>query len=191
METEKRDIHSNFLHPIEKRFLADKFNAIIDVAPPTEIDSRIQAEANALGMNLKNDFHITIVGSKNGRALKELSHDTELETYIAEKFNSADWSYILLPEYYQMQKFYEREALTKSGYGEEVPEHHRYTIIQKVELPDLEKFYFELNERTNLNLPIPIPHITIYSGAEYEPMAQRGLGIDSQDDFNKYLLRSL
>lgn len=191
MENEKRDIHLNFLHPIEKRFIVDKFTAIVDIEPPTEIDSRIQGEAKALGMHQKNDFHITVIGNKNGRAIKELPDGPGMETYLAEKFNNTDWNYLLLPEYYQIQKFYGREALSKSGYSEEVPEHNRYTIIQKIILPDLEKFYMDLNERTGLNLPVPVPHITLFSGAEYEPLAQRGIGVDTEVDFKKYLQRSL
>ena len=42
-----------------------------------------------------------------------------------------------------------------------------------------------------LKLTSPFPHITLFSGSDYEPMANKGIGIYFQDDFNKYLKMKL
>lgn len=192
MENESREIYSEYLIPQEMKFIPEKMNALLHIEGPTQIEERVISAAANLKMEQKGDFHLTVIGSKNGRSLLEsVKTDSGIEKFIKEQFESQIWEYRLLPEYYHLQKFYDRAALNKSGYGEEVSEHNRYTIIQMAELPDLDSFYKEINKRTQLNLPTPLPHVTLFSGADYEPLASRGIGVESKEDFDKYQPKSI
>lgn len=132
---------------------------------------------------------------RNGRILKKFLLDDPtqagLEDFIGDQFEKCAWEYRLLPDYFLMEKFYSRDELEKSGYGEDVPEHRRTTLIQKIELPDLQEFYAAVNSATGLALPLPFPHVTLFSGSDYQPMAQRGIGIYSKKDFHDSLKKRL
>ena len=194
-QPEHREAESGFLIPNEKQFISENLNAMIGIDRPAVIDARAASEAESLGLAAKDEFHVSVIATRNGKILKKfmLDHPAQigLEDFIKKQFEDRAWNYRLLPEYFLMEKFYTRAELEKSGYGEDVPEHHRRTLIQKIELPDLAGFYAAVNTETGLALPLPFPHVTLFSRADYAPLAQRGIGIYSEKDFRDTLKKTL
>lgn len=195
MERIQRPEAQGFLVPRERTFVPETLNALLGIEKPTEIEARALDEARSLGLGKKDEFHASVIASRNGKILKKALADSPdkdaLADLIRREFESREWRYRLLPEYCLMEKFYDRAELDKSGYGTEIPEQKRQTLIQKIELPDLAGFYAAINQATGLELPSPFPHITLFSGSDYAPMAQRGIGIYSKKDFHDSLKKQL
>ena len=99
--------------------------------------------------------------------------------------NEFSWEYSLTDEYFLQENHYTKNNLKDSGY-EDLTEHKRITIVQKVNLSDLKLFYKKLNSLLGVDINIPAPHITLFSWSDYEPQMTRGIGIGSEEEFNKY-----
>jgi len=193
MESKKEVNVKKEMIPKEKLFIEDTCNALIKIKQPN-IPSNILEKARTLGLLEKPEFHISAIATRNGKIITDfLSASKKSETIknqIREGFLKLPWKYELLDEYYLIEKFYNQEEIEKSGY-KNVPNHNRSTLIQKIKLDDLHNYYSKLNKIMGLKLTSPFPHITLFSGSDYEPMANKGIGIYSQDDFNKYLKMKL
>ena len=177
------------LAPEKTNFSEENCNALLAISRP-EIPERILQEASAHGLQEKPEFHISVIASRNGRAITNfLSHAEGAERMreqIRDDFIQTQWKYELLDAYYLLEKFYNAEELKKSGYID-IPEHTRYTLIQEVRLDELEGYYERLARLTGISFEKPFSHTTLFSGSDYEPMKTRGIGVYSQKDLDTYL----
>jgi hypothetical protein len=117
----------------------------------------------------KNEFHITIIGKQTGEALIQKNSDFTLIKNCAEKI---DWYFVLKNEFYFIKKVYPDSEI-------------RSTIIQLIDIPSLSVFYQQLNVLTGENFPMPFPHITLFTNSTREENTLRGIGVYSQEDFEK------
>ena len=133
----------------------------------------------------KNEFHVTILGSQAGREIQQalkLHQESEekLKKAIQESFLSQEWGVYLQPDLYFVQKEYFASP------NEEHTEHElRKSIIQRVDVPQLSNFYTQLKAHFNITLPLPYPHITLFTDSTNPHKKLRGIGIDSYEDFQK------
>ena len=166
--------------------MPEKFYFVLPIKKP-EVPERIYAEAKANGLHEKTECHISVIVEKTARILREkiaqLENPEEMKEKIITLFNSFGWEYKLTDTYSLQEKFYSAKNLADAGIAEE-PEHNRKSIAQIVELPDMEKFYKELQAFLNIQLDIPPPHITVFAWSDYLLKATRGIGIYSQTDFD-------
>ena len=180
---------NNNMLPVKKDWNEENYNALLYVARP-DIPNNILQKAKEYNLNEKPEFHLSVIASKNGKIISDLLSkvDTpeEIKNQIKKEFLNKKWEYELLPEYFLMEKYYDKNELDRSGY-KDIPEHSRYTLIQNAKMNDLKDFYIKLSELTGITFNQPLAHITLFSGSTYEPMKDRGIGIYSEDDFNKYL----
>lgn len=131
--------------------------------------------AQTLGIEPKEEFHITIVGFGGGKKIKSLYERSapaavrEVEQALVALAESVSWSFELLPDFYEVQK----EYVFKHG------KERRHSIVQLVALPGMAVFYTELNRALGQQLTLPLPHVTLFA------KGGKGIGIDSQTDFER------
>ncbi len=129
----------------------------------------------------KNEFHITLMGNKIGKVIREklkvLSEEgkKELLSEIEKLYQSFNWQYSPVEDYYYISKKYPQT--------EEENEEERKSIIQVIDLPDIVPFYKKLNNLLETNFEVPFSHITLYTTSNKEDTKLIGIGIYSEKEF--------
>ena len=54
-----------------------------------------------------------------------------------------------------------------------------------IDMPDIEVFYKKLNSLLKTDLPIQLPHITLFTKGEIEKPRYYGIPVSSKEDFEK------
>ena len=150
--------------------------------------SALEELAQKNGFEAKGDFHITILGFKNGgevkKALKTLPEAERQSKLLQIKSlaESTDWKFILEPQRYHISKEY--VIPDPKNKGAELRE-QRESYIQMVSLPGMRIFYDQLNAILGTNLEAPPAHITLYTGGSDKEKSKMGIGINTQDEFQK------
>ncbi|MFN8578006.1 MAG: hypothetical protein U0354_14235 [Candidatus Sericytochromatia bacterium] len=122
--------------------------------------------------NLKDEFHLTIIGNKTGKKIKDLIIKyPKIKEFIEDKINSFEWNINYIDDFYLIKKL-------KSDSIEE----YQYTIIQIVESKDLIELFKILNcTFPELHLDEPFPHVTLYTFNN-----KKGIGIYSENEFYNF-----
>ena len=176
--SERMSSDEAFLTPRKKEFIPNIFNALLRIPRP-EIPEPIVAAADARGLKEKPEFHLSVIAFNSGAKIKKLENAQKLKGEIKRMFEGRSWSYRLTPAYFLIEKSYPS------------PEHTRQSIVQKVELDDLEGFYRELNGITRLDFETPAPHLTLFTGATDANFEDEGIGLFSGADLAKYTKEDL
>lgn len=143
-------------------------------------------EAEDLGLNEKNEFHVTIIGNNSGKII--LEHIDQLDEskktmFIDELHNlckSFNWEVYLLDEFYYIKKEYYQDTIGDlKGKIIEI----RESVIQACKIPRLSVFYQQLNLLFKRKIKTPFPHITLCTNSTLEDKKLRGIGIDSKKLF--------
>lgn len=146
------------------------------------INPKIESLALNKGLVIKDNLHITIIGSDTGEEIlntitqKNLKRSEEI-IFIESIIKQIDWKIKLFDEYYYIEKTYP-EYIDKKGKPE-----FRKSIIQLVNIDNLSDLYSKINNRYSLNLQIPFGHITIYSYSSIPEKINRGIGLYSEEQF--------
>ncbi len=134
----------------------------------------------------KEEFHVTLVGGKASLLIKEhlasLSEEEglELRTKIENLMNSFGWTPQFKKEFYYLKRNY--DEVSQNDPSITIPE-TRETIIELVDIPQLNNLHLDLQELVGIQLGIKaLPHVTIYSNSTREDKKQRGIGIYSDAD---------
>lgn len=178
------------LKPIEKTFIEDIFGFFLFIEKPN-IPKRIVAEAEQRGLFEKPECHISLVVEKSAMhiidALKQMQiqNQEQVKNEIIDLFNQLDFTYELTDVYSLQEKTYSREELNERGLQDE-PVHTRRSIIQMVNMPDIEIFFNKVSQLLNTNIDMPLSHITIFAWSDYDKKKNRGIGISSQKDFDTF-----
>ena len=175
--------------PLAKKFEVENCFLVLPIQKP-EIPDRIRKEAERQGMVEKGEVHISVAVTKNATRIREIisksSSPDNLKKSIASLFESFSWEYAFIDEYYLQENFYSQLELTAQGYPSDSPEHTRRTIVQKVASPDLPIFYAQLSNLLGNELPVPVPHVTLFSWSDDPSFMTRGIGVSSEEDFRNY-----
>lgn len=130
----------------------------------------LQKMAAQNGFDEKKEFHITVIGFKNGEEIKKVlqtfsKEDQENIIYqIKSLANNMDWGFELSPEKYHISK------------------EKRESYIQMVNMPDVKNFYNKLNEILGTHLEAQPSHITLYTRGDDRERAKMGIGINSEKE---------
>ncbi len=153
-------------------FNKDNSSIIFIIKEDIIIPDIINKFAMGKGLLPRKEFHITIIGLDTGRSLnKDIFEKVKA---IAESF---EWSFSLKNEFYYVNKTYFNLDDSEK----------RESIIQMIELPDLARFYLELNQLCNKEFAIPLPHITLYTNSSTKDNKFNGIGLYSKRDFENLL----
>lgn len=144
------------------------------------VDS-VQDVADKKGLSEKDEFHITIIGSKTAEQILESSEFSHEETvsFIEKPSKQFQWSFEFVSEYYFISKKYEE-------YNEA-----RESIIQLIDLSELKDFYVELNEYFGTSFDTPFPHLTLFTSSTKPENNLRGIGIYSEQQFRELNLEKV
>ena len=145
---------------------------------PIPVDSvdwqQLDQKAHEHGFARKNELHVTIVGFKNGREIKErIQGQEDLKVQLNELLKTISWDYVLRDEVYEVSKTYPNGDV-------------RSTYVQLVSLEGIKEFYQKLSQLLGKNFAVPPMHITLYTKGN--PM---GIGIDSENELNNLIVQKL
>lgn len=135
------------------------------------------------GFNKKDELHITIITTDNGRKIKrkikQQKKDFALVTVKIERLTKKfDWSFSIKKGLYLVRKRYSRKNPASPG---ETINETRNAIIQFVKVPDVAEFYVQLEKILGFEISIPPSHITLYTKGKTE-RSKFGIGINSSEE---------
>lgn len=172
--------------PTEIIFDRDDATLLISISKDALNLSPLRTVAESRGLEEKAETHLTILGSKTGKAIhhyiKSLSEEQGEKVLdgIEQIAQNIDWQVSFKPVCYYIQKEYKDPAPDQDT--EAVPE-VRSSIIQMVETQNIQEFYHRLKDLTGLEFELPPPHLTLFAGSTSQDKQQRGIGIYSEKDF--------
>lgn len=130
----------------------------------------------------KDEVHITIIGKALAREISELAkRKPEIRFKIQKAIDETDWSYKKINKFYHVSKDKEKED--EEGNPRIV---HAESIIQMVEVPQVEKFIEKLESILGHKIEIPPTHVTLYTVGDH-----RGIGIPDSSAFTRYVEREV
>jgi len=189
-QSEEREEAYETLQP--PRFIEKTGTMLFDIDPRLIYADKIREWAETQGFKPKHEFHVTIVGYKNGKNLKILLSDLSPEerkerlAAIRRLIEETDWTLDGHPKLYHVTKEYEFE----SKYTGEKQKEVRESIVQTMALRHLNEFYQELSRIVDPDqpgdpnlFPPQFPHLTLFTKGTDPNRARRGIGIDTEDDF--------
>lgn len=143
--------------------------------------SEIKSIAKAGGFRKQTKRHITILSGSTRIMLLDILNkfDTEERENIKKEINnileSLEWKYTPTEIY----------RIKKTGYidNPSILE-NRQSYIMMIKMPDMKIFYKRLNSLLKANLPIQVPHITLFTKGERENPIFYGIPIPSVEEFN-------
>lgn len=171
---------SNIMVTESITFDTHKGTLLMTVDKPYAALALLSQYAVEYGLEEKPEFHLTLLGYKQGQLLVNLLQrlDTDSRATLVNTFTQLvaqlDWRCIPQNEYYYLEKTYQFHNK---------PEETRATIIQVYELPGLIRLYEVLNTDLQLSLDEPFPHVTLYSSSSNHETSDVGIGITSEADF--------
>lgn len=158
-------------------FDRNKATVLLDVVPSEASFLSVCATALREGLSQKTEFHITIIGRQTGEmilkkvALLPPQEKADFLTSLERLCMSYDWIYQFSTEFYLITKNYSE---VKSEVAET-----RTSIIQALDMPDLTRFYEQLQVVLGSELPVPFPHVTLYTTSTNAKNTLLGIGIYS------------
>lgn len=136
-----------------------------------------QGAAAERGLTAKEEFHITVIGFKTGKALSELyaHRSAEEQARIIQALHSLakEISWEAAPIEGGLL-YIEKEYAFRNNKKEK-----RSSIIQLLDMPGMQAFYTRLNAAIGTDFALPPPHMTLFTGNG------TGIGIDSMADLEQ------
>jgi len=178
-----KEREESFISPESKSF-DFKNNTLLLRVDKESLDLQdIREKAEQAGFEEKGEFHITILGFKNGaeikKILKKLSPEeqqakiVEIQTLV----DGTDWSFVPEDRKFHISKEYK----TPDPKNKDVElSEMRESYIQMVHLPAMKDFYTKLNGILGTNLELPPAHTTLYTSGTDKEKAKMGIGINSE-----------
>lgn len=162
--------------------------------PQIAVPPHIEAIAIEYGMQPKLEFHISVVVSDNARRVHALVDEfqqfSETLQNLETLAHAQDWEYEKLEKYSLHEEVYTSEKLEQSGKGD-LPPHVRRTIIERIALPGMQRYYEGLSALFGQKFEAPPAHITLFSWSNYAPLNHRGVAISSEEEYQNTLIREL
>jgi hypothetical protein len=172
--------------PLEKTFLPQRYIGVAIEKPV--IPDAIRNVAEAHDLIEKTSVHISVAVERNAqtiwKAIAAAENPEETMRTLETVFKKYVWEYALTDEYFLHERMYTRDVLVACGFPNE-EEHLTRSIVQKAVAPDLSLFYAEVNTLLGTSMEVPVPHTTLFTWSDYEPVKHRGIGICSAKEFEE------
>ena len=139
-----------------------------------EIPLVAMSYASQGGFKPKDEYHVTVLGKKTQ---ERLLSEGVLDRVIRLLDETPRWNIASLGDILLL-----RNIETDDG-GKQVIEE---SIVQLVTIPELGTLYDEIRKTTNLNIPTPPAHITLFT-----KNADRGIGLYSNKQLAEYTVKKL
>jgi len=133
------------------------------------------------GFRKQNKRHITILGGSTKELLKNILNKLSEE----EKNNILKEIKGLLEDLRWVYTLKDIYKIQKQGYfNDSNILENRESFISMIDMPDMEIFYNKLNSLLKTNLPVQVPHITLFTKGERENPNYYGIPVPSIQEFN-------
>jgi hypothetical protein len=179
----------NIFNPESLNFNEETITLLLDIGRDQVDLESLRETAIKNQMAPKNEFHITIIGNKNGEIIKEAIQDlpddkkSDVAAMIKALAEEMDWHFSLIDEHLHLAKDYTK---TNPENPEEKINTHRESYIQLAAVPELEIFYQKLNNLLNLNMEVPPAHVTLYTGGSDIEDSKKGIGINTEAELKMF-----
>lgn len=147
---------------------------------------RIEAYSDLHDFTVKPEFHVTILNNRTGKTITEklrllpIVERNKKVQGIKKLISETDWTFDDADS--QILKV-TKDYVTKNNDGEELRREHRESLIQQISIAGVNKFIERLNELLNTTIEVPPTHITLSSKSDDPRNQTRGIGIESQAEF--------
>lgn len=133
--------------------LDESYKFILNIKTENFIDLAKSINFDDINFEIKEEFHLTIIGNKTGKKIKSLeSKYPNIKTEIEDEINSFSWNIYFTNDFYVIKK----KKIDSNDY--------KYSIIQIVRASDLISLFDNLNKKfPELDLEKPFPHVTLYT----------------------------
>ncbi len=122
-------------------------------------------ELDRIEFEPKSELHVTLVGKALGRQIHETLGERFHTCAVRAAFESLDWRSERTGELLRLEK----TLRLKSGESRVVG-----AIIERVTMPAMAKFHHALGDLLGRKLPVPPPHVTLYTAGRED-----GIGVPS------------
>ena len=142
----------------------------------------IGSEVIAEGFKRQDERHITILGGLTSELLLNILSTLTLEEresildQIKNLIEGLEWKFHPIEIY----------LISKTGCidNPNISE-NRQSYIMRVDMPDMEVLYKKINTLLKSNLPVQMPHITLFTKGERENPVWYGIPVPSEEEFQK------
>lgn len=149
---------------------------VLPIAPDCWPPPRAGVELDGIAFTPKSELHITVIGNRLGRELREVFAAPWLAAAVGAAFDAQDWRFTRGG----------RQLVLRKSFIEDRRLRLAHSIIELVELPAMAPFHSELGRRLGRQLPLPPPHVTLYVAGRAE-----GIGVSSAPRLRAFTVREL
>lgn len=123
----------------------------------------------------KEELHITIIGPERGQKVRERLKSPDKHNLFLKAIAETNWCYELKDDLYCMAK---DKPVVLNKTRKVV---HAESVIQLVNVPELEGFYRRIQAISGVEMPPRLAHITLFVCGDKE-----GIGVDDQTEFDEF-----
>ena len=134
------------------------------------------AEIDGIAFTPKPELHITVIGNRLGRELREAFAAPWLRMMVSTAFAKHDWRFTRS----------RRHCLLRKPFVEHGHLRVAHSVIERVDLPAMAPFHRELGRLLGRQLPVPPPHVTLYVAGRAE-----GIGVGTRGKLRGYRVREI
>ncbi|GAB2628251.1 hypothetical protein GCM10027191_26660 [Novilysobacter erysipheiresistens] len=149
---------------------------VLPIAPDCWPPPRHGVEIDGVAFTPKPELHITVIGNRLGRELREVFAAAWLRVAVAVAFDALDWRYTSSGRTWLLRKSYVEDGRLRVA----------HSIIERVELPAMAPFHRELERLLGRQLPVPPPHVTLYVAERAQ-----GIGVSSAARLRAFAVREV
>ena len=127
---------------------------------------------------IKEEFHITVIGFSTGEKIKESIQNNTLASVaqIKKLIEATNWECKLKEVFFHIIKSYEYTNGEKET---------RESFVQLADVTYVETFFSELQKIIGTSLPVPPPHITLYTKGNNKEKSKMGIGINDKEEWGR------
>lgn len=154
----------------------DGDSLVLPIAPDCWPPPRHGVEIDGIAFTPKPELHITVIGSRLGRELREVFAAPWLRAALAAAFDEQDWRFTRGRRHWLLRKPFLEDGRLRVA----------HSIIERVELPTMAPLHRELGRLLGRQLPAPPPHVTLYVAGPPE-----GIGVSSAARLRAFAVREV
>lgn len=183
-----------FASPESKSFDPKSNTLLLNINESSTSVASLENKAKENGLEEKDEFHITVLGFKNGNAIKKALKGLSTEEQqvkldqIKDLVDQTDWQFS--PTNINLHISKEYKGIDPETRKDVISE-TRESYIQIIHLPALEQFYGQLNEMLGTDLAIPPAHVTLFTGGSDKEKSKMGIGINTEDELEGLNLQTI
>lgn len=151
---------------------------VLPIAPERWSPPSVAVEIDGIVFRPRRELHVTLVGRGLGQALHgEPGQPMFRVQSVREAFAALDWDFTRTGEVLRLEK----RELAGRGRGRAIG-----SLIERIQMPSLARFYDALAELLQHRLAIPPPHATLYTSGRAQ-----GIAVPDVATLQRLLVRSV